>query len=237
MKKMYFVLALILLLTLTSAFALAAEPYRPMGQEAVPENVTESYLIPTQREDGLLEYKTDTFVATMEILEPDSDCAKEDSSDAIAMHSLQIPSDVTETYLEPIEVGDGIYEYRDTDGTLIATMYENPEDNPATFSARKSTKYTVDMDAEAGETVHGSENIDISTMVTINYDIDFARNTPSLLGQYVSANGHSNISWFSPGSANGFYRSINIVGSAPISVAIKNQGTQSNIYTGTVTVS
>lgn len=224
---------MVLVLSFAGIYALAVGPYRQMGQESMPDNVTETYLNPTQREDGLLEYRSDSFVATVEYLKPDNDCANEDIPDAIEMHSLEIPSDVTETYLEPIEVGDGIYEYRDADGTLVATMYDNPADNPATFSAQKSTIYKVDMDIEAGKMAHGSENIDISTMVNIVYDIDFARNTLSLLGKYTNGD----VSWFKPASFNGFYQSINIVGSAPISFAIKNQGTQSNIYTGTVTVS
>lgn len=233
MKKIAFILALVIVLSVSGILALAAGPYRQMGQEPMPDNVTESYLKPTQREDGLLEYQSDTFVATVEDLKPEDSFVCEDLPDAVEMECLPISCDVKETYLEPIEVGDGIYEYRDADGVLVATMYDNPEDNPAAFSAQKSKTYKIDMDLEPGEMKHGSENIDISTMVNVVYDIDFARNTLSLLGKYTNGN----VSWFTPGSYNGFYKSINIVGSAPISVAIKNQGTQSNIYTGTVTVS
>lgn len=91
------------------------------------------------------------------------------------------------------------------------------------------------MDVDARSEAYGSENIDITNLVTIEYDIDFARQTPSYLGKYVAKAGK--VSWFTPASKNGFYRSINIVGSTPISVAIKNEGDKDNIYTGTVTVS
>ena len=37
--------------------------------------------------------------------------------------AAEIPAGVKEVYLEPIEIEEGVFELRDPDGTLVATMY------------------------------------------------------------------------------------------------------------------
>lgn len=239
MKKILVLGAISVLAIACVGFASAA-PEKTMTSEQLPENVQEEYLVPEAMDDGTIIYRNDTFEAA--VLENKETAVVttqvDDSVTADTMEAISLPDNVEEEYLDPIEIADGVYEYRDTDGNLVATMYEYESVEALQAMqdrAAKKTVYNIDMDVDANSEVYGSENIDISNTVTIVYDIDFARQTPSYLGKYVEQAGK--VSWFTPGSSNGFYKSINIVGNAPISVAIKNMGPKDNIYTGTVTVS
>ena len=210
---------------------------KTMTSQPLPPDVKEEYLTPVENENGTLEYTTETFTATMTSINKEAASVSQENT-AIKVESVVLPEDIKEEYLEPIKVADGVYEYRDTAGNLVATMYEyeHPEDIPSTkVATAASQKYDIDMEVEAKGAAYGSENINIENLTSIKYEIDFARETPSLLGQYVERDGK--VSWYSPASYTGFYRSYTIIGNAPISVAIKNEGTQNNIYTGTVTVS
>ena len=215
------------------------EQGKTMTGKLLPADVQEEYLTAEVKDDGTIVYKTDEFEATVlenrETPVVDDQCQDDD---VLTMEAIPLPEDVEEEYLDPIKIEDGVYEYRDSEGNLVATMYEY-ETAEAMEAARASnrkaadeTTYDIDMDVAARSETYGSENIDITNLVTIDYDIDFARQTPSYLGKYVAKAGK--VSWFTPASKNGFYRSINIVGSTPISVAIKNEGDKDNIYTGTV---
>lgn len=238
MKKTLVLGAISVLAIACVGFA-SATPEKTMTSKQLPGNVQEEYLTPEMLDDGTIVYKTDEFEATvLDDREPAAVAEQSDDPASATMEAIPLPDNVEEEYLDPIEIADGVYEYRDADGNLVATMYEyeSMEALQATQDrAAKKTVYNIDMDVDAKSEAYGSENIDISNKVTIVYDIDFARQTPSYLGKYVEKAGK--VSWFTPGSSNGFYKSINIVGTTPISVAIKNQGTQDNIYTGKVTVS
>lgn len=220
--------------------AVAAQ--REITSKPMPENVQEEYLIPEINDNGKVVYKTDEFEATVvEDTDMKLDAAAKQNGDPVAatMTAVDLPDDIEEEYLYPIKVDDGVYEYRDADGNMIATMheYESLEALQAAQAHAKKDEivYDIDMDVPSKSEAYGSENIDIREYVNIVYTIDFARKTPSYLGKYVAK--HGKVSWFSPGSNNGFYKSINITGSGEISVAIKNDGVKDNIYTGTVKVS
>lgn len=238
MKKLI-VLGIISALAITCVGFAYATPGETMPYKHLPGNVQEEFLSPEMLDDGTIVYRTDEFEATvLEDREPAAVAEQSDDLAFVTIEAVSLPDDVEEEFLDPVEIADGVYEYRDADGNLVATMYEYESMEAlqaAQDRAAKKTIYNIDMDVDARSEAYGSENIDISNKVTIVYDIDFARKTPSYLGQYVEKDGK--VSWFSPGSSNGFYKSINIVGNAPISVAIKNQGNKDNIYTGTVTVS
>lgn len=241
--KRWIALGSILVLAVTCVGFASASPEqgKTMTGKPLPEDVQEEYLTAEVKDDGTIVYKTDEFEATL--LENRETSAVENQrqdDDVLTMEAIPLPEDIEEEYLDPIKIEDGVYEYRDSEGNLVATMYEY-ETAEAMEAARASnrkaaneTTYDIDMDVDARSETYGSENIDITNMVDIEYDIDFARETPSYLGQYVARAGK--VSWYTPASKNGFYRSIKIVGSAPISVAIKNEGDKANIYTGTVTV-
>lgn len=218
----------------------SSEQGKTMTSNPIPANVQEEYLAPEIKDDGTIVYKTDEFEAT--VVENREKPAVDDQNADVAavMEALSFPEDVEEEFLDPVKIADGVYEYRDADGNLVATMYEYESAEAMRAAhisdreARDETIYDIDMDVAARSEAYGSENIDITNKVTIDYDIDFARQTTSYLGKYVAKDGK--VSWFTPASGNGFYKSINIVGTTPISVAIKNQGAKDNIYTGTVTV-
>ena len=243
MKKWITLATILVLAVMCVGFASANQVHgKTMTGKPLPAGVQEEYLNAEVNDDGTIVYKTDEFEATVvENRETPAIVNQCQDDDALTMEALPLPSDVEEEYLDPIKIEDGVYEYRDSEGNLVATMYEYATAeameaaNTSNRKAANETTYDIDMDVDARSEAYGSENIDITNLVTIEYDIDFARQTPSYQGKYVAKAGK--VSWFTPASKNGFYRSINIVGSTPISVAIKNEGDKDNIYTGTVTVS
>ena len=113
-------------------------------------------------------------------------------------------------------------------------MYDATDEEIAAFAAKKKTVYSIDWDIPAGSWTHGNEKISAWPQVTISYDIDFARETPSYLGFYNSEN--NTVSWSSQRATKGFYKSADTSANYLLCIAIKNDGTQANIYTGTVTV-
>lgn len=103
----------------------------------MPADVQEEYLIPEVKSDGTTVYKTDEFEAT--VVENREEPVVDDQPDSHStIESIPLPEDVEEEYLDPVEIEDGVYEYRDSDGNLIATMhdYESAEDMEAALSGK-----------------------------------------------------------------------------------------------------
>lgn len=234
MKKFgVFLLAVVLVCSI--AFPAFADEVIPMQQVTPKEGVTEVYINDTNYQSGDLSITTISNEPSVEIANdnPDLEIAQP------LIQAAEIPSDVKEVYLESIEIEDGVYELRDPNGTLVATMYDATEydatdEEIAAFAAKKKTVYSIDWDIAAGSWTHGNEKISAWPQVTISYDIDFARETPSYLGFYNSEN--NTVSWFSQRATKGFYGSTDTSANYSPCIAIKNDGTQANIYTGTVTV-
>lgn len=229
MKKFgVFLLAIVLVCSI--AFPAFADEVITMRQVTPEKGVTEVYIDDTN-------FQSDDLSITMISNEAPVEKAN-DSSDLEPAQPLtqaaEIPADVREVYLESIEIEEGVYELRDPDGTLVATMYDATDEEIAAFAAKKKTVYSIDWDIAAGSWTHGNEKISAWPQVTISYDIDFARETPSYLGFYNSEN--NTVSWSSQRATKGFYKSADTSANYLLCIAIKNDGTQANIYTGTVTV-
>lgn len=229
MKKFgIFLLAVVLVCSI--AFPAFADEVITMQQVTPKEGVTEVYIDDTN-------YQSDDLSITMISDEPPVENAN-DSPDLETAQPLtqvtEIPADVKEIYLESIEIEEGVYELRDPDGTLVATMYDSKGEEIAAFSAKKKTVYSIDWDIAAGSWTHGNERINAWPEVNIAYDIDFARETPSHLGFYNPEK--NTVSWSADIITKGFYKSGTVTANYPLCIAIKNAGKQANIYTGTVTV-
>lgn len=202
MKK-FSAFLLMVVLVCSMAFPALANEVIAMRQVAPKEDVTEVYIDGTSYQSDDLSFEMiDTKIPAVTA---DDDLDLENVQ--VLTQATDIPADVEEVYLEPIEVEDGVYELRDLDGTLIVTMYEATDEELAAFAAKKKTVYSIDWDIAAGSWTHGNENINAGNQVTIAYDIDFARETPSYLGFYNSEN--NTVSWSSPMATKGFLQEWN----------------------------
>lgn len=201
-----------------------------LGQATeVSKNVEEIY-IPC---DGTYQDESVNYISELNI-DLEQEARTEDKSDWISLgQAKSIPENVTEIYLSPVEIEEGVFEYRDEDGTLVVIMYTDPSKMPQALSTNATT-YSVDLDVDAGSWAHTDEGIDLVGVCTVTFDIDFARETRSFLGQYHSIG--DKVFWLSDPSTNGFYRSYSMGAGNPFCVAIKNLGNKANIYTGSVTV-
>lgn len=147
-----------------------------------------------------------------------------------------IPGNVIEEYINPVEVAEGVYEYRDSEGKFLAVMYDDPSKMPQISSSNAKTTYDIDLDVEAGSWSYDDNLIKHSGEYHIAFKIDFARELPAYFGRYfVTSTGQGRVSWLNHVYSNGIYVSFNET-SSPYHVAIKNMGNKSNIYTGTATV-
>ena len=115
----------------------SSEQRKTITSKPMPADVQEEYLIPEVKSDGTTVYKTDEFEAT--VVENREEPVVDDQPDSHStIESIPLPEDVEEEYLDPVEIEDGVYEYRDSDGNLIATMhdYESAEDMEAALSVK-----------------------------------------------------------------------------------------------------
>jgi len=208
-----------------------------LGQaERVPDDVIEEYIdvdinSPYSGPDFYIELNS-----IAEGIEKTSGDGHKDNT--VALHQADnIPENVVEEYIDPVEVEEGVYEYRDSEGTLLTTMYEDPSKMSNTLATSAKMEYSIDLDVAAGSWAHTDDMINQSGIYKIIYSIDFARELPAYLGRYYkNSSGQDRVAWMNHIYSKGIYASFTESGS-PFYVAIKNMRNKSNIYTGTVTVS
>lgn len=208
-----------------------------LGQSGkVPDNVIEEYI-----DVGInTPYEGPDFYIELNSIAEDSETISSDvrSDNTVVLHQADnIPDNVIEEYIDPVEIEEGVYEYRDSEGTLLATMYEDPSKMPNVLAASAKTEYSIDLDVAASSWAHTDDMINQSGFYKIVYSIDFARELPAYLGRYYkNSSGQDHVAWMNHIYSKGIYASFTESGT-PFYVAIKNMGNKSNIYTGTVTVS
>ena len=135
----------------------------------------------------------------------------------------------TEVFLEPEQIDENTFCYRDENGDIIA-YWENlsGEEYAAT---RASNGETVYWQLRKDEFEHGDYYFNTEDGVTVVVEIDSSSSrATAYLGTY---HGRSNkYSWFNTPSTNGFHTRLTFAGTVSLTMAIKNEGPAPSTFDG-----
>lgn len=123
------------------------------------------------------------------------------------------------------EVDEGIYEFRDADGTLLATFVE---DNSIKMPRGS---WTIDWTLDSNSSTYGTNQFNVSAGDVFTVDISFSTKGLTYIGVYNRST--SSYVWAENTETNRFKGTVKIeTGSALVSFALKNASSSQITYTG-----
>lgn len=153
----------------------------------------------------------------------------------LSVSAFAVEQEPTHVYYKPIQVDENTWEYRDEDGSLVATLEAFTEIPEVATQARASDNgpWTVDWQLSAQSSKYDqSRTIKSDGTITLYVSVQPSNSGKTYIGYYMHE--PNRYSWLeTPYTSTAVIsRKITIGTNTSISFAIQNAGTTSNRYIG-----
>lgn len=145
---------------------------------------------------------------------------------ASAYDASELPP--TEVFLIPEQIDEDTYYYRDETGDVVV-IWENVSDTDSVIPRAGNGEQIYWKILSEGYK-HGDYYFATGDGTTVGVEIDFSPDFESYLGYYTGK--YNRYSWLSTPSKTGFHTKLTVMGSASLTLAIKNMGPKLCVYEG-----